>query len=159
MKKGFSLIELVIVIGLLLIISAVSFVAIRSLLNSFQQISINTIEQTFNDAARNARYNYNNSDWRVYLTVDGTNNLESITLFSGTNYASRDTAYDQKINFDKQLIPVTIDLTDIYPYTGDGYEVIFEQTSGESHQIGTIELYINEETYNITINEIGVPTN
>ena len=118
---GFTLIELLLSMA---IISTV-FVFSAPLLNSFHwnaelNNATNSTVQSLRRAATLARSGQEDSQWGVRI------NSGSVTLFKGTSYATRDTAFDEGLNFATSIT------------TGGINEVVFSKLTGLPVPTGTI---------------------
>ncbi len=157
-KSGFTITEIIIVVGVLLILLTIVFTSVRITNDSLRAKTHQEVHSMLMEASRLARYGVHDSDWGVYFQYDGLSG-EAIraTLYAGENYASRDTQYDRFTAFDETVIFSDVSLSDISPWTGNGNEVTFETISGAAHNIGSISLTTGQKNTVITINEDGIP--
>ena len=139
--KGFSLIEIIVVLGIISILAGISVVGYtRFRSQSNLEIATGIMVQALRFAKSNSEQVNNNSNWGVYV------NSEEITVFSGTNYASRDTSKDKKV-----LLPSGVTVSGLS-------EIIFEKVSGSVGVTGSIIITSPDTTKNISINEKGTIT-
>ena len=99
--SGFSLIEVLLVMGLFTIIVGVSFPVYQQTQNQNAAIlTANAIEQSVHRAAMLARTGQQDGKWGVRVASD------SVTLFQGDSYAARNTDYDESY-----AVPSTVTLS------------------------------------------------
>lgn len=98
--KGFTLLELLIVIGILIIASALSLPFFSSFQSQKDLASYNTFfAQTMRSAQTNAINGFHGSSWGVY--IDDVN--KQFVLYCGSNYASRQTDLDLATNYNSSF--------------------------------------------------------
>ena len=137
-NRGFSLIEIVVVMGILAILGSLGlFVAIDQYRSYALSAETSTIVSLLQKARNQAINNLGQSRHGVFL--DNTN----YTLFEGTDYASRVQGYDE-------IIPKSPAVT-----MGGLQEIIFKQLNGESSTIGNITISNPQKTSVISINSEG----
>ncbi|MBU4315362.1 type II secretion system GspH family protein [Patescibacteria group bacterium] len=157
-KKGFTLLEIVIVIGILLMLMTIIFSSVRIANDSLRAKTHQEIYTQLLSASRRARDGAYNSDWGLYFSNDPiTHEAESLTLYAGENYATRDTQYDLVTEIDSSIIFSNITLVDVNPFTGNGNEVTFEAFSGDPHQVGSMTLTTGTRQTIISLDSTGVP--
>lgn len=158
MKRGFTLIEIVVVVGVLLILLTIVFSSIRLTNASLQAKTHQEVHSMLMEASRLARNGVANSDWGVYFQYDGVSG-EAIraTLYAGENYAARNTQYDRFTEFDPSVIFSAVSLSDVSTWTGNGDEVTFESMTGETHQTGSITLTTANKQTIVSVNTSGIP--
>ena len=137
--RGFSLVELILVIALFTIIALFAYPMSLALFNT--QI----LEESRNGVEVALRNAYTRSITEKNDTSHGVKILEnSLVLFEGNSYDTREVSKDHVVALPETLIHAGFD------------EIIFEQFSGRPSATGTLRLqYAGEETL-IYINEIGV---
>ncbi len=145
-KKGFSLIEIIIVIGILGLLTAISvatFVTFRNSqgLNKDTETVVEVLEQ----ARTQTLSSQNGSAYGVHF---GTS---AVTLFAGGTYAAG-AAGNQIFSLLSSDTILTITLT------GAGSDVVFNRLTGETGQDGTIVLSSASagRTRTVTIYKTGV---
>jgi prepilin-type N-terminal cleavage/methylation domain-containing protein len=137
-QKGFSVIELIVVVAVFLIFMAISEWGILNF--KFQgdlNTATNDIVQALRHAKANAQQVQGDSKWGVEISAG------QITVFEGTSYAGRNSAFDQIIN-----LPNGVSASGLS-------EVVFEKISGITSNTGTITLTNSSGTKDITINAKG----
>lgn len=141
MKKGFTLIEILLSLSIIVIMAAISIPIYQSLQNTNNlDIAVNTVSQTLRRAQELSRSGYEDSAWGVYVE----NN--AITLFKGSNYASRDTNFDEVFDIASIIVPSGMK------------EVVYSKFYGIPNTTGTLTLNFNTTSRTITINEKGTIT-
>lgn len=157
-KPGFTLIEIIVVVGVLLILLTIVFSSIRLTNDSLRAKTHQEVFSMLMEASRLARDGVADSDWGVYFEYEnGTKSAIRATLYAGENYASRDTQYDRFTSFDDSILFSDVNLVDIAPWTGNGSEVTFESMSGEPHQTGAIELTTASKQTIVILEQAGIP--
>lgn len=136
--KAFTLIEILIVIGMLAILTGLVFPLSFNFYRN-QQIETNTqgIIQTLRRAQLKAMAVENGSSFGIYLTDD------NYTLFKGDSYLARDVQYDEASG----LSPIVT--------VSSLSEVVFSKLAGIPSATGTVVLNNGIESRNIGINEVG----
>ena len=146
-KKGFTLIEILIVIGLL----GILFVFISAPLMSFYrkvvfQGTTENIMTMLDEARKSTLSSYNSSQYGVHFTPTTT------TLFIGSSYSSADPTNDvYELNNSVEISGITLN--------EGGSEVVFERITGETDQYGSItitSLISSTSVKTITIFESGL---
>lgn len=139
-KKGFSLIELIVVIGIMSVLGSTSFYTFKSfqnhnLLNNTAQV----IAQSLTRAQILSRAVKNDSAWGIYVQID------KATTYQGDNFASRNTAYDEDLNFPGVITAEA------------AVDINFEKLSGQLASSKQINInLVNGGGKTITINTKGV---
>lgn len=140
-KRGFTLVEVIIVIGILAIFSTISTSYYTNYKNySFLKIGTYNIVESIRHAQGNAKRNNGSNSWGVKITSG------DITIFKGSSYVSRDNSFDQVLDFPKGVILSGID------------EFVFDQVTGDTTDVGTTTISNAEGSNNIYINEKGTIT-
>ncbi len=142
MKNGFTLIEVLIVIGIIIILSATTLPLYSNLQISSQLNDGNLlIIQTLRTAREKSLVGYNDSSYGVKFLSN------SFILYQGSSYATRNSFYDRIT----ELSPVLSISTTL---TND--EINFSKGLGEPNNIGTIILSHNSGgEREIFINSLG----
>lgn len=144
MEKGFTLIEVLVIIGIVIILMAITILNYRFFLketdldqSTEEIINILRLAQNKTLASEGA------SQYGVYF--DRAVSPNQYTLFKGTSYALRETAFDRVYELPKEI--------EIYEINLDGgYEVIFNRIIGDTSQAGNLSLrLIDNPSKTITI--------
>lgn len=144
MKKSFTLVELLVIVGIFILLIAISFPAIRffqkeSDLNNSTEEVINTLRL----AQSKALASEGASQWGVYFSTSTT--PHQYTLFQGENYSSRVTSSDEIYK-----LPLSVEFSDIN--LAGGQEVVFDRIVGSTSQSGNLSLKLKTDpTKNRTI--------
>jgi len=138
--RGFSLIEMLLSVAIIGILAGVSLPLYNSFLaRNDLDIAAQQVTETLRRAQIYARGMKNDSAWSVERP-----SATSILLFKGTNYAGRDTSYDEAVT----LAGIT---------AGGLSEVQFAKLTGLPNTTGNITLTTNVgETKTVTINAQGM---
>lgn len=139
-QRGFSLIEVLLSMAMIAVLAGVSIpvyntFAVRNDLDINAQHAANALRR----AQTYARGVQGDSVWSVRVQTS------AITLFKGTNFASRDTSFDEVIS-----LPASATATGLS-------EVQFAKLTGIPNTTGSITLTSNSnETRTLTVNAKGV---
>lgn len=142
--RGFTLIELIIVLGILVVVSALAIPFTQTFrVSSDLNTHTNTILQTLQRAQQLAITGQNSSAWGVYFD----DNNKKFVMFKGIDYATRDTEYDQESDY-----------ADIFIVNTDfGGEIYFALFSGTPSVSGTTTITsVNNDIQYITIKNFGL---
>lgn len=138
MKKssgGFTLIEILLSLSIIMILTGLSLPIYAAYNNrSNLDIATQTVAETYRRAEAYSRAAKNDSGWGVHIQS------ESITLFKGTVYTSRDTAFDDLNTLPPSITPSG--LADIY----------FTEVTGTPNTAGTTTLTLTGTNDARTIN-------
>ena len=138
-KKGFSLVELIVVIGILILLIGVG----DSVYSNFRtrnslDVSVNSYVQSLRHAQTNSEQVQGDSVWGTAIFAD------KVVVFKGESYLARTSSSDQIISFPSEIS------------VGGLSEIIFEKTTGSALNIGTTTLTNSlGEVRSIFINEKG----
>ncbi len=150
--KGFTLVEMIIVIIILSILFAGTLVAIGNVFGK-QNVKNHGIQmvETMREAHRNAISQRLDAPWGIKF--DDASSPNTYTLFKGASFISRDTDYDRQI-----VLPTSLSI-DSLSLNGGGDEMIFTQETGINNQHGSFSLSSNIEgdgTFAISVNLLGL---
>lgn len=138
MKKGFTLIEILLVVAIIIFLAAITFPLGLDFYKRQQlQTHSQQILQTLRRTQLKAMAVEADSSFGIYITND------NYTLFKGVSYQNRDPQCDE-----------VFDLPTIITVSGPS-EVVFSKFKGEPNMIGNIILNSDGLTQTININEIG----
>lgn len=119
-KKGFTLVELMIVVGLILFFSVITLPATFSYFQQkLTQENAKTLVNIIRQTQARAMKGRENSSWGVYL-VPG-----EYTVFKGESWEERNPVYDQTYKSDFEINYQGIDIQ-------DGLEIVFKEGSGRA---------------------------
>jgi len=140
-NKGFTLIEIVIVITILAIISTI---VISNFFLWTKKTDVNNTIQEFANILRLAQNrtlsSEGDSQYGVYInTVDSP---YKYILFKGTSYDTRDSSFDQV-----SILVKTVEFFNIS--LGGGNEIVFSKLSGASVQSGSVSIRSKSDTSQI----------
>ena len=139
-KKGFSLIEMVVVLSIMSIISVSGFSIYRVWQKrSNLELARATVVQSLSEAKQRAIFGSNDSNWGV--KYDGASNL---IVFSGTAYSARTISFDRIFS-----VPPGISLTGLD-------EIIFNKFSGLPLTTPVINTVYEGESLPISVSAQGV---
>jgi type II secretory pathway pseudopilin PulG len=138
--KGFSILEALLSVAIIVIIAAIMVPIYYSTQSRNDlEVAANAVVQSLRRAQALSEASQNDGTWGVSVATG------SITLFKGTTYAARDTAYDE-----------ISDMAGNITYSGAG-ETVFTKMYGLPLSTGTLTLSIPVgETKIITINSKGM---
>ncbi len=137
--RGFTLIELLIVVSVIAIFSSISVVAYKNINErSIFNGAVNTITGAIPYAKNKALNQSLNNNWGVYLQND------SVTIFSGDNYLSRNATYDEVFK-----LPNGITISGLT-------EIVFDKITGKIENEGDIVISRKEDQRTIHVNYYGV---
>lgn len=145
-KRGFNLIELIIVIAIFAIVAGGTMVALSGFLSD-SQLSDHSkqIVYSIRKAQSNSIMRVKGSQWGV--------NFDSavgvVTLFKGSSYSARDINYDQA-----QVLPQSLSLNNIL-FDSGRTEVVFTKVNGGTGDFGSFQVQDANNNYTITINQFG----
>lgn len=138
MARGFSLVELVIVMAIFLLLLAVADVSYSNFSTATKlDIATKSVVKALHSAQMRAGQVNGDARWGVeVLTTE-------IVVFKGTSYATRDQSADQSLNMPGGVVPSGL------------IEVVFAPVMGYPAAAGTITLTNSSGSKNIAINEKG----
>lgn len=133
MKNGFSLIEFLIVFGVLVIIFTLSITAFSVLTKkSDLDASSDNIISILNLARNKTLASERADKYGVYF--DATSSPNRYILFKGQNYVSRDIAFDEI-----HIFPINIVISQLN-FNGSTNEVIFNRLDGNTANFGSLAI-------------------
>ena len=144
LMRGFTLIELIIVLGILVVVSALSIPFIQTFqVSSDLYTHTNTLVKTLRRAQHQAVTGLNDSSWGVYFA----NGNKKFVLFKGEDYITRDQSYDQETDY-PEIFNITTDF---------GSEIYFSLYSGQPSTVGLVTITSpNNKSKTISIANSGL---
>jgi len=139
-KSGFTLVEIMLVIALMVLISSISVPVYQSFqVKNDLEASSNELVQSLRRAQILAQANEGDSTWGVSVQPGG------LVVFKGLNYSGRDTDYDEVFEMATSITPSGIT------------EVVFDKLSGLPKTSGDMILTTsNGDIKTISINSRGI---
>ncbi len=141
LAKGFTLLEVLLSVAILGVVAGISLPVMASF-NGRNDLDVTTqsIVMQLRRAGTYSRGANNDNQWGVHIQSGGA------TLFQGTAYASRDTAYDETTTFPSS-----------FSVSGTS-DVVFNKVDGSPASSGSITLTNtnSNETRTITFNAKGM---
>ncbi len=141
-NRGFSLFEMIIVVGLIIVVSAIILPSYRGFgYSNDLSVAVNAVVQGLNQAQALARSGDGDSDWGIKIESG------KVIIFKGSSFISFNAVSDQ-------VFPIPLDIT----FSGLS-QVIFAKFTGLPNQTGSVTLTgIVGNFAIITINQQGVVT-
>ena len=139
-RKAFTLVEILLSVGLLLLLSGISLPVFQGMiLKNDLETATNYTVKALHIAQLNSQAVKTDHNWGIKLQSG------LVTIFNGATYASRDTTYDQ-----------TYDLSSNISLAGLN-EIVFSKLTGEPIQFGNINISTNyNDSKTISINSKGI---
>lgn len=140
LKNGFTLLEILLVIGVVVILAGISMPIYQSFqVKADLGASAQSLVQNLRQAWIFSKAMKNDSSWGIYLETG------KIVLFKGSSYASRDSSFDEET-----VISDSISLSGMN-------EIVFSKLSGLPQTTGSMTLTSSDNsTSTIIINSQGM---
>lgn len=147
--KGFTMVELIIVIALFSVLFGMGATMLGNF-SSTQSLHFtgDRLVQSLREARMNSVTELYDSTWGIYF--NSVSNPQQYILFKGNTYATRDASFDQPTLFSKRVGFNSVSLN------GGGSEVRFSRRGGFTSNYGTVVLRVDNETYDLSINRLGL---
>ena len=152
MKRGFTLVEMLIVIAIMIIIASAA-VPLYGSLQVKAQIGESTsqIVQAVRIARANAISGYNSTSSGIYFFINPVG-ADSYVLYQGSSYSNRDTSFDQTMVLDNALSIVNAG----FVLTSGSIDINFARGSGRPSNVGSLTLVHSVQgTSTISLNYLG----
>jgi len=146
--KGFTLLEVVVVVALVVIIATTSFTIQGSILvDTNVDTKTREVVEMLKLAQLRSISRYKDSQWGVYFQVNPGD--DRFIVYKGSSYATRNTAYDMILNLSTNLSFSNI--------TFSGSEVNFAKITGKTTQTGSVQIVPTQgNTVTISVNSLWV---
>ena len=158
MKKaaGFTLLEIIIVIGLLSVVFFIGFSMVTSVQKTLTRQSAKTFEQILRAASERARQGDAGTAWGVYIPYNEVSRrTNQAVVFSGSSYATRDPSLDIVYPVSSYLIFTSFKNNPASD--GNDHEVVFDYLTGQMAAAGSLTLTFFEESLLISFSITGLP--
>lgn len=146
-KKGFTLLELLIVVAVLAVLSAIVFSSFSAFRNSkVLDTAVEDVLTALSQARGDTLASKDGLQYGVHLQAD------KAVIYQGATYSSSD-PNNQNVVLDGALEITSITLT------GGGQNVLFDRLTGKTSQNGTFVIRVTNDTAKtrtITVNGTGV---
>lgn len=146
-EKGFTLIEVMVVIALLLILSTLSVAGFRTFAVKSGQATVSqTVLGALKEAHAKTLASLDDTTYGVHFTSS------SVTIFQDGTYIAGDTDNDVR------KLPARTSITDI-SLSGGSTEVVFARLTGKASSVGTVTVALTSDLSSsqvITIHESGL---
>ena len=155
--KGFTLIEILVTTAIVAIVFTLG-TGIFSLMQKTTATASGTValEQILGGAVRRARAGSQGTSWGVYLPYNEiTRHTNTVTIFSGANYTTRDVSRDINYRFNEGVGFTTVDFSGAGGWLGNDHEIVFSALSGQTLQYGSITFDVYGDAFTITVTEDG----
>ena len=148
MIKGFTMIELLLVVGIILLVIGLGSPVYRNLMVSTQlNDNSDQMVQLIRIARDRSVTRENNSSHGVYFEINNPGD-DRVVVYQGSSYVGRDQAYDQVLDLDSAMSLAT---------TISGNEVKFTPGTGEPDKTGIVTItHSVSGSRSITVNRVGL---
>ncbi|MEK7108457.1 MAG: type II secretion system protein [Patescibacteria group bacterium] len=157
--RGFTLLELVVSMGIFAVIILVAVPSLSKLSRSRAVAPNDHLTNLLLSAVRHAHSGVHGSAWGLYLPYDAEmRTTDSVILFSGNSYATRDASQDITFSFDEDTVFTSVDLSGDAPSSGNDREAIFSALTGATDLSGVIVLTFRGDISTVTVSPSGFIT-
>ncbi|MFA5945309.1 MAG: type II secretion system protein [Patescibacteria group bacterium] len=157
-QSGFTFIEIIITLGIVGILFAVSGVALSRLQQSItSRASDKEVLAILSNASRKARHGSQGSSWGVFIPYnETTRSTGTITVFSGTSYATRTAVNDLVYSVNTDIHFSSVNFSGTAPDAVNDHEIVFNALTGATTQYGslTLEWYGSTRILNVSADGI-----
>jgi len=154
--KGFTLLEIILVIGILSLVFFLGFNIISATQRTIARQEAKNLEQIFQSAALQARNGVNGSGWGVYVPYnETTRKTHEVIVFSGLSYLSRDQTQDIVYPFNAEISFTSFKKNP--SSAGNDHEIVFSYLTGQSAATGSLSLTFFDEALNLSFSASGFP--
>lgn len=153
MRKGFTLVEILIVTSIMAVLAAMAFFMYGRFYLSVQ-LNENTalIIQALKTARERSAASYNDSRHGIYFDIDN-DGADKYILYQGDSYVSRNINYDREFFLENSLMLSASN----FVFTGNDVDINFAKISGVPDNTGTIILtHQGSGMRHIGINSVGL---
>lgn len=159
-SRGFTIIETLVSLTIISVLVGLTAVGASQLTKRLLVSPSDAyLESILITASRRARDGVGGSDWGVFLPYDETTRvLSSITVFKGSSYALRDSAFDHVFPFSDKIDFVSVDFSGEDISTGNDHEIVFQRYSGETTMFGSVEIEVVGIGRIVTVTSQGIIT-
>lgn len=138
-SNGFSLLELIVVIGIVILIFNVSSSGFNSYkMHSNLELAAGGVVEAIRLAQASAQSGKGDSKWGVEILSN------QVVVFKGDSYATRITSADELLNFSSGIVPSGIS------------EIVFEKNSGTTVNTGDILISNSSGGKKLSVNSFGI---
>lgn len=139
MRRGLTTIELILSVGIIAVLFAISAPVFRTfLLKNDLEVSFNVFNQDLYRAQSLARNGERDSNWGVRIQPG------SVTLFMGSSYATRNTAFDEVYTIPSSMAVIGTN------------EYVYQKFSGLPSASGATTIQYAGESHTSTVNSKGM---
>lgn len=153
------MLEIIVTVAIITVIFGLGLPSFLRFQKSFlPAANASRLTHTLTIAARSARLGVENSAWGVYFKYNEVTRVgESITIFAGNSYATRDIKYDRITTLPNGIKFNSVSLSGATPSIGNDHEIVFAVNRGNTTQYGFIEVETDSQKYIVGISVLGIP--
>lgn len=157
LQRGFSLVDIMITVAIIAMFFGIGALAVSVASARFAERSAEVkVHDLLSSAQRMARSGVEDSSWGVYIPYDETTRrTESVVLFAGDNYASRNVSLDIVQPIPNYIQFTNVKLQGANPSDGNDHEIVFEKVTGNTDNYGKITVDVYSKTIIVQIFENG----